>query len=177
MRGWLKTPIGNRPPDAPSGGGGRGALDRFARGFQQGLIPTRGQAIVRGINPAAYLLGGIVEGVGDAVRGSGWFQRFRNRPPTPGGAETFGLGPDQAPAEVLDNFAWVDGGIRNGSSVPSRTPPTPQGNRVGAGRGTTIAQGPAAQAMFEGMRAAANESMMRSQVRNAMSHMFGGKEL
>lgn len=106
----------------------------------------------------------------------GLIERLRQafeRGPRPNQAETLGIGEDTPPA----NAAWVDEWIRNGSGpLPSRAPPLPQGNRVGAGRGTTIAQGPAAQAMFGGMRDAANASMTRNQARNAMRNMFEGEE-
>lgn len=95
----------------------------------------------------------------------------RDRSPTE--AETFGLGEDQAPA----NPAWVDEWLRNGSGpLPSSRPPIPQGNRVGAGRGTTIASGDAAQGMFDSMRSSANSAQARNQARNAMINMFRGSE-
>lgn len=96
-------------------------------------------------------------------------QRIRNMF---GGSETS----EDAPPP---NAPWADEWVRNGS------PPLPGAgggarpglqSRVGAGRGTTIAQGPAAQAMFEGMRNSANANITRAQARAAMQQMFGNDE-
>jgi len=111
---------------------------------------------------------------------SDWFRR------------TFGGGDQQQQPEGAQTFPYQD------SWQATNAPPTPrfneqgrnaisdsyfsgplnQGprNRIGAGRGTTIAEGAAAQGMFGGMRDSANAANMQQQARNAMANMFRGSE-
>lgn len=49
-------------------------------------------------------------------------------------------------------------------------------NRVGPGRGTTIAEGRAAQEMFDAWRIAATQAQLQQQARQAMERMFRNAE-
>jgi len=182
VRQFANTPVFREPVDAPQGGGFSGGLSRFARGFQQGVLPNRGQVVTRGLNPMAYLFGGIGEGLGDAVRGSSWWQRLSGgsqgaplpRWMQPGAP--MGEAPP-APQWRVPQFGEQQG---QGESLEGRGPsygimPTApqrgyQGNRAGT-RGTTIAEGQDAQDMAQGFQDAARAEYMQSlqrQFRNRM---------
>jgi hypothetical protein len=80
-RQWGGTNIFNEPADAPQGDGLQGALRRFGVGAAQDFLPTRGQAITRGFNPAAYIIPAVAGGLRDAVQGSNWYRSLFNRQP------------------------------------------------------------------------------------------------
>jgi hypothetical protein len=185
MREWLETPMGTRPQDAPQGGGIQGFLRRFGTGFQQGLIPSRGQALMRGLNPGAYLAGGLWEGFGDAFRGLG----SRSGAPLPSWMNPNFVGPDPSatpsslpagyvppdfsgltPQQAENNLYGQGSGMMRGPQSPTRG--------VGTRGGEVMARGQAARDMVESMRGggAQNQRNLAAQARNAMREMFRDSE-
>lgn len=184
MREWFNTPLGNRPADAPRGGGLQGFFRRFGTGFQQGLIPTRGQALMRGLNPGAYLAGGLWEGLGDAFRGLG------SRPGAPlpqwmnpgfPGADALNAGPPR-PAYTLPDFSGLlppgqgPNDLYGQGQGMMRAPPPMPTRGVGTRGGEVVARGQAARDFVGGLRDSMNQQNLQNQARNAMENMFRGSE-
>lgn len=183
LRDWLVRDIFREPADAPQGGGGRGFLNRFGTGFRQGIMPNNQQLLTRGVNPLAYLFGGLLEGGRDAVTGSNWWQSTFNRgsqlpswmqypsagplPQNPYQANWPGAGtwPGQDTAQENPYYGQGQGMMR----MPGGQRPT---RRPGVGGGSTIAQGQAAQDMFEGMREGARQSQLDEAQRRFRDRMM-----
>lgn len=181
---WLNTPVFREPTDAPNLGGFRGFLNRFGTGFRQGVMPTRAQLLTRGLNPFAYGVGGLAEGLGDAVRGSAWVQNLFGPRSTPGGQlpswmqPGAPMPPQQAPAPYQPN--WPGAGTWPGSGNPyygsgqgMLRPRSPYNGNRGGTQGTTIATGRAAQDMYEGMRDAARQGVLDQALREARQRAEG----
>jgi hypothetical protein len=162
---FLTRDFGWDPPDAPAGQGAAGFGNRAWTGFRQGITPNNpAQMALRGTNPMAYLLGGIGEGLKDAIGGSQWFMNLRdrlrgNRPPTPGGLppnyrQQMGAGPpslmDDPRYQDAINSGPVDYRYNDavGAGPPEEGGPRRMvryvgqtgGGRSGAFRGDVIAQ-------------------------------------
>lgn len=182
LRSWGNEPA-FRPdvPDAPSGSGG---WARFWRGFQQGINPTRQEALLRGPSLPAYIAGGLQEGIGDWWRG----RPSRAGSPLPEWMSPNFMGPDPSARPnpmgsgyVPPDFSGLvpqqgNNDLYGQGQGMMRAPPPAPTRGVGTRGGEVVARGQAARDFVEGYRNSLNQQMMQQQARNAMQNMFRGSE-